>query len=461
MTSSSLNARASAPTQHALSIMRPLLRQIALWQRERHGTAKDVNENSCDFDDTEIEETKRETASARVDALAVPVKERADAFFKAKTAASRMSQAEIAEWLQAREDPWAAEADTFDNGQLYRPHIRFLTSAARFAALLNSPEDIERINRRRSCTHLIVPIADQISTVATAMDFVLEWLEDQEEPVGSTWRNFHITTDHTPSAKSRLSSRELQKDYSESMAAAVREGRKIIAVTAFGGSLPGVARAVCEQALVLPPLSRELCIEILRVTHTKTGQLAEEFILDLLPEDPDLTGLPLEVVEGAFQEGTTVRVAKALACAANRLRMLPGATTLDDIVLNESVATPVNQLVDDIRDWQAGRLTWKDVSSSILLYGPPGNGKTLLATALAGSIGGPLVATSYSDCQQHGHQGDMLKALSRKVEEAVRLAPSVFFLDELDSFTPRDKPGRSSDYIVGVVNGLLELILPH
>jgi ATP-dependent Zn protease len=184
--------------------------------------------------------------------------------------------------------------------------------------------------------------------------------------------------------------------------------------------------------------------------------LAEEVLLALLPEDPDLAGLPLEVIEGAFQEGTTVRVAKALACAANRLRMPLGATTLDDIVLNEAVANPVNQLVDDVRDWQAGRLTWRDVSSSILLYGPPGNGKTLLATALAGSMSAPLVATSYSDCQQHGHQGDMLKALSRKVEEAVRLAPSVFFLDELDGFSKRDKPGRSNDYIVGVVNGLLE-----
>jgi len=130
--------------------------------------------------------------------------------------------------------------------------------------------------------------------------------------------------------------------------------------------------------------------------------------------------------------------------------------TLSDIVLSDTVAAPALQAVEDIKAWQAGHLSWDEVTSSILLYGPPGNGKTLLASALAGSIGGPLIATSYSDCQKFGHQGDMLKALSEKVNEAMSSAPCVFFLDELDSFSQRDRSSRHSDYILGVVNGLLE-----
>jgi len=50
----------------------------------------------------------------------------------------------------------------------------------------------------------------------------------------------------------------------------------------------------------------------------------------------------------------------------------------------------------------------------------------------------------------------MLRALAAKVDEAAKGSDAVFFLDELDSFTERNRQNRSSDYIVGVVNGLLE-----
>ena len=79
-----------------------------------------------------------------------------------------------------------------------------------------------------------------------------------------------------------------------------------------------------------------------------------------------------------------------------------------------------------MKAWKTGDLDWDEFSSAIPLKGPPGNGKTLLAEALAGEIGATLVATSYVDCQRQGHQGDMLKALSRTVNEAIQTVPSVF-----------------------------------
>lgn len=89
--------------------------------------------------------------------------------------------------------------------------------------------------------------------------------------------------------------------------------------------------------------------------------------------------------------------------------------------------------------------------------GPLGNGKTMFAAALAGSAEAHIVATSYADCQKAGHLGDYLRAMSEYVDEAIARAPSVFFIDELDSYARRTGGIERGDrYMSSVVNDLLE-----
>jgi transitional endoplasmic reticulum ATPase len=72
----------------------------------------------------------------------------------------------------------------------------------------------------------------------------------------------------------------------------------------------------------------------------------------------------------------------------------------------------------------------------VLLYGPPGTGKTLIAKAVASesgahfiSIAGPEVISKY--------YGESEQKLREIFEEAEENAPSIIFIDELDSITPR------------------------
>ncbi len=72
----------------------------------------------------------------------------------------------------------------------------------------------------------------------------------------------------------------------------------------------------------------------------------------------------------------------------------------------------------------------------VLLYGPPGTGKTLIAKAVASesgahfiSIAGPEVISKY--------YGESEQRLREVFEEARQNAPSIIFIDELDSITPR------------------------
>ncbi|MCC5960485.1 MAG: AAA family ATPase [Rhodobacteraceae bacterium] len=133
--------------------------------------------------------------------------------------------------------------------------------------------------------------------------------------------------------------------------------------------------------------------------------------------------------------------------------------TLDDVHGQPKAVKALRRVVEDLWSYQSGAVKWSEVTKSFLLLGPPGTGKSMMAAGLAGSAGISFVKTSYSDCQKFGHQGDMLKALNTAVESAISAAPSVFFIDEIDSFHSRDREtGSRNGYIIGVVNGLLTQI---
>ncbi len=93
----------------------------------------------------------------------------------------------------------------------------------------------------------------------------------------------------------------------------------------------------------------------------------------------------------------------------------------------------------------------------ILLYGPPGTGKTLLAKAVATesqanflSIKGPEIFSKWV--------GESEKAIRELFKKAKQTAPSIIFLDELDSIAPRRGSYEGSRVTETVVNQLLTSI---
>ncbi len=114
------------------------------------------------------------------------------------------------------------------------------------------------------------------------------------------------------------------------------------------------------------------------------------------------------------------------------------------------------ELAQDIADYRSGLIAWADVDSGLLLSGPPGVGKTRFASALAETCDIPIVSTSFARWQAKGHQGDALKAMQTTFDAARRAAPCLLFIDEVDNFIDRDRNSDNSDYMRGIVNGLLE-----
>ena len=95
--------------------------------------------------------------------------------------------------------------------------------------------------------------------------------------------------------------------------------------------------------------------------------------------------------------------------------------------------------------------------TGVLLYGPPGTGKTLLAKAVAHeskanfiSIKGPEVMSKWV--------GESEKAVRELFKKARQVAPTIVFLDELDSIAPMRGTDTGSHVTDSVVNQLLTSI---
>jgi len=93
----------------------------------------------------------------------------------------------------------------------------------------------------------------------------------------------------------------------------------------------------------------------------------------------------------------------------------------------------------------------------ILLYGPPGTGKTLLAKAVAHeskanfiSIKGPEVLSKWV--------GESEKAIRELFKKAKQVAPTIIFLDEIDSIAPKRGQYSGSHVTESVVNQILTSI---
>jgi cell division protease FtsH len=107
-------------------------------------------------------------------------------------------------------------------------------------------------------------------------------------------------------------------------------------------------------------------------------------------------------------------------------------TTFNDVAGAGSAKTELHEIVEYLKAPQRFERLGGKTPKGVLLVGPPGTGKTLLARAVAGEADVPFFSITGSDFMEM-FVGVGASRVRSMFKEAKKVAPSIIFIDELDS----------------------------
>ena len=320
-----------------------------------------------------------------------------------------------------------------------RYHVHDLSLLVRLAASCRDIEALSGMARGGCLRCLIVPEADRRRLVDLASSAMQLWSDHCGLPILRDLKVLRADAEASVMQTAITSAWEL--------------GRGVLLVA--GERVPDPLRPLVDDKMRLPPLSPTLVAAMLAITHG-----ADPSMLDTAP----LSGLDLGAVTAlaltqAFTEDTSENVIARLAALATETAQVTTGVTLDRVHGLTEAMPALRRIVRDLTRWRAGTLDWAEVTASALFFGPPGTGKSMAATALAGSAGVPLIMITYGDAQKAGHLGDTMREMSAAFDRAIAAAPCVLFLEEIDGYGARDgKDGNGNSYRRAVVTHLLQLL---
>ena len=120
--------------------------------------------------------------------------------------------------------------------------------------------------------------------------------------------------------------------------------------------------------------------------------------------------------------------------------------TFDDIAGMEDAKRIINEMVlYPMQAPEKARALGLNPGGGVLLFGPPGTGKTMLGKAIAGALDAPFYYASGADLRSKWY-GESEQRLSQLLTSAKAQKVAVVFLDEIESLLPkRTEDSHSAD----------------
>ncbi|HDQ4464505.1 TPA: ATP-binding protein [Pseudomonas aeruginosa] len=170
----------------------------------------------------------------------------------------------------------------------------------------------------------------------------------------------------------------------------------------------------------------------------------------------DLRSLIDSAKKNRLPSGQPVPIGQPRGELSNLLSTALPKTRFSEMVLDDTTHARLDRIISEQRNFEKIRAHGLSPRRKLLLVGPPGTGKTMTASALAGELGIPLYIVRL-DSLITKFMGETAAKL-RQVFDAIRDTRGIYFFDEFDAIGSQRGLANDVGEIRRVLNSFLQMI---
>jgi len=154
--------------------------------------------------------------------------------------------------------------------------------------------------------------------------------------------------------------------------------------------------------------------------------------------------------------GKAVPIGQPRGELSNLLTVALPHTRFSEMILDDATHQRLSRIMSEQRNFEKIRAHGLSPRRKLLLVGPPGTGKTMTASALAGELGIPLYVVRL-DTLITKFMGETAAKL-RQIFDAIRDTRGIYFFDEFDAIGSQRGQANDVGEIRRVLNSFLQMI---
>ena len=206
--------------------------------------------------------------------------------------------------------------------------------------------------------------------------------------------------------------------------------------------------------------NKDEAIKLYKIAYDKITELTKTLPDALKRKKQDQAAAILKIIESLDKDSVTTDKAsegkKILASLDISEPEIPDVTFNDVAGLNDVKNEIMSKIIYPMRYKELSEEYDINFGGGMLLFGPPGTGKTFIVKAIANEVKANFINVNQSSLSSKFF-GEFEKNISSLFKAAYLLSPSIIFFDEIDSMVPRRDTSDSDASQRGVSQLLQEV----